>query len=123
MSSLEPVPLSDSNSMRRICTVNPATGKTNQEYLAASDVAVKRAVESAKEAQHDWALIPIEARARVLIKAAKALLDLQEEFAEVISRETGKPILEALGMEVLTGCDLLHFFARRGPRLLSLIHI
>ena len=119
MSSLEQVPLSDSNSMRRICTVNPATGMPSQEYLAASDVAVKRAVESAKEAQDDWALIPIEARARVLIKAAKALLDLQEEFAEVISRETGKPILEALGMEVLTGCDLLHFFARRGPRLLA----
>lgn len=119
MSSQEPIALSDANESTKIHTINPRTGEANREYLVASDLAVRQAVDSAKSAQSDWAMFPLERRARVLTKAASALLDLQQEFAEVITRETGKPLLESLGMEVIISCDLLHFFARRGPRILA----
>src|SRR6266403_6124722 len=42
-----------------------------------------------------------------------------EEIALLISRETGKPVAEAISMELSTTLDLMQYFARKAARLLS----
>jgi succinate-semialdehyde dehydrogenase/glutarate-semialdehyde dehydrogenase len=42
-----------------------------------------------------------------------------EEIALIISRETGKPLAEAISMEIVPSLDLMHYFARETESLLK----
>src|SRR5437879_8418009 len=52
------------------------------------------------------------------MKARKIILKELEEIALLISRETGKPVSEAIAMELTTAIDLMQYFARKTPSLL-----
>src|SRR6266403_6202971 len=41
-----------------------------------------------------------------------------EEIAQLISRETGKPVAEAISMELAPTLDLMQYFARKGAQML-----
>jgi succinate-semialdehyde dehydrogenase/glutarate-semialdehyde dehydrogenase len=99
--------------------VSPISGHASAEVDVQGPTQVAACVDRARRAQAEWGALPVESRARVLARANQALLDLQEEFAEVIRRETGKPLLEALAMEIAPSLDLLHYWARRAPRVLA----
>src|SRR5436305_3713746 len=52
------------------------------------------------------------------MRARRIVLDELEEIATLISKETGKPVAEAISMELVPTLDLMQFFARRTHRLL-----
>jgi acyl-CoA reductase-like NAD-dependent aldehyde dehydrogenase len=52
------------------------------------------------------------------MKARKIVLNEMEEIALLISRETGKPVAEAISMEVAPTLDLMQFFARKAASML-----
>ena len=58
-------------------------------------------------------------RARYLRRAAQVLVDHSDEIAELLTREQGKPRVEAYTMEVLPTIDLLHWCADHGQRILA----
>jgi len=97
---------------------NPATLEPAGEFEAASAEDVQDALESARKAQPAWAELGFEERARYLYRALDALVARQDEFAEVILRETGQARSEVLAMEILAGCDSLGFYARRTGEIL-----
>ena len=80
---------------------------------------VARAVGRAKEAQPAWAARSIKERGRVIMKARQIILKELEEIGLLISRETGKPVSEAVSMELATTLDLMQHFARKTESLLS----
>jgi succinate-semialdehyde dehydrogenase/glutarate-semialdehyde dehydrogenase len=49
----------------------------------------------------------------------KVLLAREDEILDVIGRETGKPRVELLAVELLGACDALRFYARRAGRILA----
>jgi len=53
------------------------------------------------------------------MKARRIILSELEEIALLISRETGKPITEAISMELAPTLDLMQYFARKSAGLLS----
>jgi succinate-semialdehyde dehydrogenase/glutarate-semialdehyde dehydrogenase len=59
-------------------------------------------VQMARDAQEEWASWPLEKRKVVLIRSRDLLLERWESFADLISKETGKLSLEAVGTDVLT---------------------
>lgn len=76
---------------------------------------VEAATAAAEAAFPEWRAMPGPSRARVLAKAGDILAARLSEVAHLLSREQGKPIVEARG-EVQRAVDLLHYFAGEGWR-------
>jgi succinate-semialdehyde dehydrogenase/glutarate-semialdehyde dehydrogenase len=103
---------------RRLRLSSPATRETIGaiEVQNAEDVAV--ALEAARKAQPEWAALSFDERARFLDRAVKTLVERQDDFIEVVLRESGKPRTEALMMEIFAGCDALTYYAKRSRDIL-----
>src|SRR5690349_19225990 len=80
-----------------IVSTDPATGEVIWSGRSASAEQVADAVEAARRARGAWATATIEKRIEVLNAFAGQLAQNRAELAELISRETGKPIWESLG--------------------------
>jgi succinate-semialdehyde dehydrogenase / glutarate-semialdehyde dehydrogenase len=93
--------------MSLLTTVNPATGNPLEEYLTFSDAEVDAALARAAEAQGGWAARPIAERADVLHRVAAILGDEIDELALLVTREMGKPLVEARAEveKCATTCD------------------
>ncbi len=78
--------------------------------------AVDAAVCAARAAYDSWRLTPAPRRAEVLYRAAERLSRDKEEFAQLMTREMGKVLIEARG-DVQEGVDMLYFIAGEGRRL------
>lgn len=66
-----------------------------------------------------WARKPIRTRRRVLRALHAALASHAESLAETIARETGKPIVETYGAEILPTLRQLEWLDRHAERLLA----
>jgi len=117
MAVVEPVP-SAPGTRRRLRLRSPATLEPIGELEVQGPEDVHAAVERARKAQPGWAALSFDDRARYLKRAVRVLLGRQDEFVDVIVRETGKPRTEALG-EILAACDALTFYAKRAKRILA----
>ena len=105
-------------SRRRLQLSSPATGEPLHEIQVANADDVRAALERARKAQPDWDALGAEGRTRFLRRALAHLVAKQDEFIDVIVRESGKPRTEVLMMDVFAGCDALNYVAKRAPRLL-----
>src|SRR3981081_1598809 len=97
---------------------NPATGEEIGRAPLTMPEDVARAVGRAREAQPDWSKRSIRERGRLILKARKIILQELEEIALLISRETGKPVAEAVSMELAPTLDLIQYFARKTASML-----
>ena len=102
-----------------IVSYNPATGEALGRVPVMRAEDVRLAVRQAKRAQSEgWAALSFKERGRIILKARSLVLEELEEIAALISRESGKPAVEAISMELTPTLDLMQFFARRTARLL-----
>ena len=53
------------------------------------------------------------------MKAREVILAEMDEIARLISDESGKPVAEALSMEIAPVLDLMQYFARNAPKILK----
>ena len=87
---------------------DPATGEEigHVALMNASDVAAT--VRWARTAQPAWAALSYTARAQYVLRARELVLAQTDEIANLISRETGKPPVEAISMEIVPTLDLMN---------------
>src|SRR5258706_528023 len=97
---------------------NPATGEEIGRAPQTMPEDVARAVGRARDAQRAWSEQSFRQRGRIIMKARKLILQEMEQIALLISRETGKPLAEAISMELAPTLDLMQYFARKGAHLL-----
>jgi len=102
-----------------IVSYDPATGEEIGRALLASLEDVRQAVAHARAAQPAWANLSFRNRARVILQARHLMLAEREEIALLVSRETGKPVAEALSMEIVPTLAAMHYFAHASEKLLS----
>src|SRR2546429_980490 len=98
---------------------DPRTGEEIGRAPIVMPEDVARAVGRARETQTEWANRSFRERGRLIMKARKIILKELEEIALLISRETGKPVAEAVAMEITTSLDLMQYFARQTESLLQ----
>jgi succinate-semialdehyde dehydrogenase/glutarate-semialdehyde dehydrogenase len=105
--------------MSKYAVINPATGETLRSYSTATDAEVASAVEGAYNAYRGWSRsTTVEERAALITKVAELHRERRQELAEIIVREMGKPIGDALG-EVDFSADIYQYYADNGPALLK----
>ena len=97
--------------LRQVVSRNPATGEVLGSFDCASAEDVHATVASARDAQPRWAATSIPQRIHVLRRFQRLLYKQKKEVAELITRETGKPAVEALVTEVMVVLDYVRFCA------------
>ncbi|WP_026820354.1 NAD-dependent succinate-semialdehyde dehydrogenase [Arthrobacter castelli] len=104
--------------MTTYATTNPATGETEQEFAELNDAEVASVVDRSDRAASDWQETSAEERARLLARVADAYEDRKDELGQLIAREMGKPIDQAIGEAELAGA-IYRWYAEHGPKLLE----
>ncbi len=85
----------------------------------AADALVREAVARARGAQLGWDLLGVDARAQILERFRQALYARRDEVATLISRENGKPAVEATMTEVATALDFARYYGRIAADVLA----
>ena len=106
------------DSVREIVSCDPASGEEIGRAPLTSAHEVSQAVNRAREAQRAWATWDFRERSRVVLRARELVLEDLEAIALLISRETGKPVAEAIAMELVPTLDLMRYFASATRKLL-----
>jgi alpha-ketoglutaric semialdehyde dehydrogenase len=86
------------------------------EFPKSNQADLNEAVKVATLAFEKWRKVPAPKRAEVLMRAAEITTERKEELAQILCKETGKPIAEARG-EIQEVIDTYHFFAGEGRRI------
>lgn len=107
------------NKANEIISYNPATGAEFGRVAETSAAEVKTAVENAREAFRAWRKTSFSERKNFIMKAREVILAEMDDIAKLISDESGKPIAEALAMEIAPVLDLMQYFAKNAEKLLK----
>src|SRR5947209_5449631 len=102
-----------------IAVRNPATDEVIGEIPCMSAAEIAAAVEHARAAQARWAATPIAQRLRVLRRFQQLLAEQKDAVAGIITREAGKPKVEALSTEILVVLDSVRFLMENAPAFLK----
>ena len=109
--------LVDASSGKTFQTINPANGEVLADVQAASRADVDTAVKSAHAGQQIWAAMTAMQRSRILRRAVEILRQKNHELAELETLDTGKPISETRFVDIVTGADVLEYYAGLVPAL------
>jgi betaine-aldehyde dehydrogenase len=101
----------DATSAETFETLDPATGETLASVQQASAADVDRAVQSARDGQREWAAMTAMQRSRILRRAVDILRERNDELAALETRDTGKPIAETRAVDIVTGADVIEYYA------------
>ena len=90
--------------------IYPGSGDELGVVEQTSAAAVTDAIKSSQRAQGDWAKLSGVERGRILLKTAALLRERNDTLAAQEVWDTGKPIQEALTVDVHSGADALEYF-------------
>ncbi len=107
----------DATSGQTFQTINPANGEVLAEVQSASKADVDSAVVAAQAGQRVWAAMTAMQRSRILRKAVDILRSRNDELATHETLDTGKPFSETNAVDIVTGADVLEYFAGLIPAL------
>jgi succinate-semialdehyde dehydrogenase / glutarate-semialdehyde dehydrogenase len=105
--------------MADYAVVNPATGENVKTYTTISDADLKDAIARADGAHREWVgSTTVEERAALIRRVGELHGERRQQLSEIIVREMGKPIEQALG-EVDFCVDIYGYYADNGPKLMA----
>ncbi|ENJ2864801.1 betaine-aldehyde dehydrogenase [Vibrio parahaemolyticus] len=98
-------------------TYNPANGEPLANVKQANQSDMEVAIESAKRGFEVWSAMTAIERSRILNKAVAILRERNDELAALEVADTGKPIQEAIAVDITTGADVIEYYAGLAPSL------
>jgi len=99
----------------RFAVRNPATGEQLAEVADLDRADARAAIEAAAAALPAWRAKTAKERAVVLRRWFEAIMAAQEDLAQLMTAEQGKPLAETRG-EVAYGASFIEWFAEEGKR-------
>ena len=109
---------SPSRAVATIDSINPATQEVNAKFAVTLPADLPAIFARARDAQKDWAARLLRERCVMLRHLRDAIFARRDEIVDVITREAGKPRVEAIFAEVLLALDTADFLARQARRWL-----
>jgi succinate-semialdehyde dehydrogenase / glutarate-semialdehyde dehydrogenase len=95
--------------------LNPATGAELARVPDLGAAETRRAIEAAERAWPAWRAKTAKERAAILRKWFDLMMAAQEDLAQILTAEQGKPLAEARG-EIAYGASFIEWFAEEGKR-------
>lgn len=100
----------------KIEVMNPATGEVVGSVPNGGEQEATAAIEAASLAFPEWSKTTAYHRAELLMKWHDLLLEHKKEIGEILTKEMGKPLAEAIG-EVEYSASFVSWFAEEGKRV------
>jgi succinate-semialdehyde dehydrogenase/glutarate-semialdehyde dehydrogenase len=105
--------------MSMYAVVNPATGETVKEYPTITDDQLRAAIGRADDAHRGWsASTSVADRGALVRRVGELHVEQREQLAEIIVREMGKPVEQALGEVDFVG-EIYAFYADNAEELMA----
>ncbi|MDA0160100.1 NAD-dependent succinate-semialdehyde dehydrogenase [Solirubrobacter ginsenosidimutans] len=105
--------------MADYAVVDPATGETIKTYPTITDEQLDAAIGRAHAAHDGWSRgTTVEERAALIARVGELHEERKQELAEIIKREMGKPIEQAVG-EVEFSAAIYQYYADNAAKLLA----
>jgi len=101
-----------------IPAIDPSTGNTFAETPVTPVGALPEMVQRARSAQRSWAALPLSERRRVIARFQRLFYERRREAAELVARENGKPVAEALLTDVAVTLDMARYYLAHAKRIL-----
>lgn len=101
-----------------ITVTSPLTGEPVGEVPRASAADVVTAVERARAAQPEWAALPFDKRAEVILRFHNLIIQQREELFDVLQSETGKSRRDAF-VELFAVAAEARYYAYHGEEFLA----
>ena len=104
--------------MEYIESVNPYNGKPLEKYSIFTDNDIDKVLVKSDQVFQSWKNESVEHRSGLLKKLAKRLLDNKKSYAQLMSKEMGKPIIQGIAEieKCAWACD---FYAKNAVRFLA----
>ena len=96
--------------------LNPATGETIANIAKCGTAETRRAIEAAGRAFETWRQKSAKERAAALRRWFNLMMEAQEDLAQIMTAEQGKPLAESRG-EIAYGASYLEWFAEEAKRI------
>ncbi|UCG74057.1 MAG: NAD-dependent succinate-semialdehyde dehydrogenase [Chromatiales bacterium] len=106
----------DADSSATLAVTNPATGEVIAEVAKCGQAETRRAIAAAEAAQIEWRQKPAKERAALLRAWFNLMMASQEDLAQILTAEQGKPLAEARG-EIAYGANYIEWFAEEAKRV------
>jgi succinate-semialdehyde dehydrogenase/glutarate-semialdehyde dehydrogenase len=104
--------------LRMITTVNPYTSEEIKSYKTLTDSELNEAIGDCRSAFLKWNRSSFEERATKMSKLSDILLHNKRYYAETITKEMGKPILQAIA-EIEKCAWVCRYYAKQGEHFLA----
>ena len=101
---------------------NPATGTVYGSLAAGDDADVQAAYNAAKNASDEWSKTSLASRQLILQRVAEIIEEKKEMLAIDEMLDTGKPITQALQLDIPRAASNFSFFAAAASQLASESH-
>ncbi|MFQ5631312.1 MAG: aldehyde dehydrogenase family protein, partial [bacterium] len=105
---------------RPVVSLNPATGEVWQRHPTTPPEKVAEAVEKAGKAQPNWFALGVDGREKILSKLHSNFFEARRELAALVTKEAGKPTVEAMIAEIMTSLDFAKFYLKHGKSILRI---
>ena len=106
----------DADSGETFAVENPATGEVLAEVACCGAAETRRAIEAAGKAFEQWRHTTAKERAALLRRWFDLMMESQEDLAQMMTAEQGKPLFEARG-EIAYGASYVEWFAEEAKRV------
>jgi succinate-semialdehyde dehydrogenase/glutarate-semialdehyde dehydrogenase len=106
----------DADGGKRIQVTNPATGEVIGSVPNMGAEETRRAIAAADAAMPAWGAKTAKERAKVLRKWNDLMMENQEDLAQLMTAEQGKPLAESRG-EIAYAASFIEWFAEEGKRI------
>ena len=106
----------DADNGETLEVLNPATGGVVTLVAQCGTLETRRAIEAAAEALADWGARPAKQRSNLLRRWFDLIMKHQEDLAQILTAEMGKPLAEARG-EIAYGASYIEWFAEEAKRV------
>ncbi len=95
---------------------NPANGRVIAQVAQCGTDETRRAIEAAERAMPAWQRKSAKERSDLLRELFRLMMDAQEDLAQIMTAEQGKPLAESRG-EVAYGASFIEWFAEEAKRV------
>ena len=102
----------------KIQSINPTTEESIGEFELYSEEMVADVIKEARKSFIEWRNISISEREKFIKNFANILKEKKDEVAELITKETGKPMIEAEG-EIDGALDMIEWFLSKTRNIIQ----
>ena len=106
-----------------IQSVNPATLEVIGEVKATNTAHIEKMVKTARKAFPDWRERKLLERSKIIKKVQQLLLNEENTFARLITKEMGRPLVESEVIELEASIDLIGYYADHSKQFLNDRHV